>query len=720
MHKVTRHVLTPAGATFASKDEDFVVCDSLDFHPTDVIEDADGSLLVIDTGGWYKLCCPTSQLHKPDVLGAIYRVRRSGAPKVEDPRGLKVDWKAAPEKLILLLDDPRPAVRWRAVQELAVRGPAALPALRAAITDLEITGRTLAVWAATRIDHPEARAAVRGALEDSVPVACAAMHSVSVWRDREAATNLLWMFKRNNDAFHRVLAEAMGRVGDKRHVMPLLHAAGKTKDPVLFHSLTYAVIEIGDPAATAPALADSDPGVRRAAMIALDQMDGGKLSPDAVTAALSSPDPALRDTAAWIAGRHPQWGDALAAVFRERLRSAAASEKDRDAFRRQLSGLAKSTGIQKLLVERLSDPAAGEDERRLVLATMASSELKAAPQAWADALVKTLDDNNTAIVADAVAALRKLPLSKETAPSLSAPLLRVAQRPDLAPQVRVEALSAVPKESLALTPELFSFLTAQVAPQQSVSVRVVAADVLGRAKLTPQQLSALAAAVKGAGPLEINRLLGAYEQSSDDAAGLALVAALQESKAARALRPEMVQPKLAKFGDKVRRTAEPLLASLGADVADQRKHLEELVKTLPPGDVRRGQAVFNGKQAACATCHAIGYIGGHVGPDLTRIGGVRAERDLLESIVYPSASFVQSYEPVLVDTKGGDRQSGILKKNDADEVVLITGPEQETRIARSDVTEMRPSPVSVMPAGLDQQLTKQDLADLVAFLRACK
>ena len=54
--------------------------DSRDFHPTDVIEDADGSLLVIDTGPWYKLCCPTSQLAKPEVLGAIYRIRRKGAP----------------------------------------------------------------------------------------------------------------------------------------------------------------------------------------------------------------------------------------------------------------------------------------------------------------------------------------------------------------------------------------------------------------------------------------------------------------------------------------------------------------------------------------------------------------------------------------------------------------------------------------------------------------
>ncbi len=76
MHKITRHVLTPEGASFQSRDEDFLVSSNLDFHPTDILEDADGSLVVIDTGGWYKLCCPTSQLHKPDVLGGIYRIKR--------------------------------------------------------------------------------------------------------------------------------------------------------------------------------------------------------------------------------------------------------------------------------------------------------------------------------------------------------------------------------------------------------------------------------------------------------------------------------------------------------------------------------------------------------------------------------------------------------------------------------------------------------------------
>src|SRR5439155_4503170 len=80
MHKVSRHVLTPDGATFKSRDEDFLASSNLDFHPTDVLEDADGSLLVLDTGGWYKLCCPTSQLVKPDMLGAIYRVHKKRFP----------------------------------------------------------------------------------------------------------------------------------------------------------------------------------------------------------------------------------------------------------------------------------------------------------------------------------------------------------------------------------------------------------------------------------------------------------------------------------------------------------------------------------------------------------------------------------------------------------------------------------------------------------------
>jgi len=137
-------------------------------------------------------------------------------------------------------------------------------------------------------------------------------------------------------------------------------------------------------------------------------------------------------------------------------------------------------------------------------------------------------------------------------------------------------------------------------------------------------------------------------------------------------------------------------------------------------DVRRGQVLFNSTTTACASCHAIGYRGGKLGPDLTRIGGVRTERDLLESVLFPSASFVQSFEPVMVQTNGGERHAGVLRRNDDKEVVLATGPDQEVRVAQRDVKDLRPSPVSVMPDGLAENLKPQDLADLITFLKACK
>src|SRR2546430_15001612 len=130
MHKVSRHVLTPDGATFKSRDEDFLVSSNLDFHPTDVLEDADGSLLVLDTGGWYKLCCPTSQLVRDDVLGGIYRIRKVGSHKVSDPRGKMIAWESSsPANLVLLLGDSRPAWRRRAIESLAARGTAAIKAI---------------------------------------------------------------------------------------------------------------------------------------------------------------------------------------------------------------------------------------------------------------------------------------------------------------------------------------------------------------------------------------------------------------------------------------------------------------------------------------------------------------------------------------------------------------------------------------------------------------
>jgi putative heme-binding domain-containing protein len=313
-----------------------------------------------------------------------------------------------------------------------------------------------------------------------------------------------------------------------------------------------------------------------------------------------------------------------------------------------------------------------------------------------------------------------LPLAKDKAGDLPVRLLRLADDAKNPAELRLGTMAALPGGLTNPDSRLFTFLLAKLDRDQSVATRTTAADVLARAKLNPQQLSRLADALRSAGPVEVDRLLVGFEQSTDEVLGLKLVKALAESSALSSLRVDAVKAHLAKYNPAVQKSAEALYAKLNVDAAKQKIQLEQLMSTLSAGDIRRGQLVFHSEKAACYSCHAIGYRGGNVGPDLTKVGSVRSERDLMEAIVFPSVSFVRSFEPITVATSDGKVYNGLLRGETADDILLATGVNQEARVARRDIEEIRPSTVSVMPAGLDQQLTPQELADLVAFLRACK
>ena len=116
---------------------------------------------------------------------------------------------------------------------------------------------------------------------------------------------------------------------------------------------------------------------------------------------------------------------------------------------------------------------------------------------------------------------------------------------------------------------------------------------------------------------------------------------------------------------------------------------------MSPAD-RRSSTV---PKAACLSCHAIGYLGGRIGPDLTRIGQVRSERDLLEAIVFPNASFARGYEPVVVRTRTGQLHGGVLRSDTPDEIVLsaVAGP---THALRGKISRtIQPGTFSLMPPG---------------------
>ena len=223
LRKVTRHVLEPDGATFKTRDADFLVSDNRDFHPTDVIEDADGSLLVVDTGAWYKLCCPTSQLAKPDVLGAIYRVRRKGAPASPTRAAASCAWNTMTP---VDLDEAAGRCAAGSAEQGAspVREGGGCCRSRACRTSwpgrarsrrgATPSGRSRASRARGRARRSERRSAIVTRVCDG-----SAIYSAGLWRDRAGAAAARGRAERPVSRPSSVsAAEALGRIGDARAV----------------------------------------------------------------------------------------------------------------------------------------------------------------------------------------------------------------------------------------------------------------------------------------------------------------------------------------------------------------------------------------------------------------------------------------------------------------------------------------------------------------------
>ncbi len=731
LHKVTRHVLQPAGATYKTADSDFLVSDNTDFHPTDVIEDADGSLLVIDTGGWYKLCCPTSQLWKPDVLGAIYRIRRNGAPKVTDPRGNKIDWaNARPSELADLLADPRPAVARRAIQQIRGTKESAgglVSVLQRA--DASERQKINAVWAlAGHVGKPTTLLEdVVGAYRSKNPASVrhAALHALAITPDRvKVETVAPLLLAPEPPQVSRAAAEVLGRTKSSNAVAPLLAAAGFLEaggsdvlpDRVQEHSLMYALIEIGAQNETRAGLKSANAFTRRAALITLDQMNPKALEPADVLPLLASKEAVIKTTANWIIAHRKDWGSDLASYFQGRLKANVLAGSELATLAEQMSRLASTPDVQKVVESSVSDAALPLETRAAMLHLMARAGLKEMPSGWVRAITGVLAADK-ALASNAVATAGAFQF-KQVPTELKEQLQNVANDSTRDSQSRLRALLTISGNS-KLSDESFHFVRSQLRAETAPERRL-AASVLAKASLTEQQLSELCPEVQRASPLEIGELLSPYEKGSTEKIGRALIAALKEASALQALNIDQVQRALAKFPDAIKEDAKALYLILNQDASAQSTRIEELLPKLQDGDIRRGQAIFNSEKAACASCHAIGYLGGDLGPDLTRIGQVRTERDLLEAILFPSASFVRSYEPVIVSARDGEEYSGVLRKDAADEVILATGPGAQVRLARSDIAASRPGKVSVMPQGLDQQLTVQELADLLSFLKATR
>ena len=611
MHKVTRHQLRPAGATFSADSVDFLATDDSDFHPTDVLEDQDGSLLVVDTGGWYKLCCPTSQLWKPDVLGSLYRVRR-----------------------------------------LAVGSPAV------------VSGPTKST------SLPSVPAVRKG--------------SSKGWASR------------------------------------VVEVEGKPFD---LHAIVEAMIREVSPEELRRGLTGPAAVVKRVALVALAEREGSDLKSLEAAPFLAALDAELRRTAEWVVRRRPEWSAEITAWAKTQI-PAWAKEGKLDQVRAVLPLFTRDAAGRELL----SDYAGRVEDwpvplRQAAFESMAQAGLKESLPAWSAAVERTLQAvaasdslaTNAPLQAMVVAAFRAASQLKD--PPAEA-LRRLADDVRLSKELRLQSLAARSPRS-SLSPTQFELVKTSLLPQAAPTLRFSAVRALGRSTPSTEQFSELADAVRQLGPLELNPVLAAFEGVQEATLAGRLIASLREATSLPAVRPDVIKPWLAKLTPELRKEGERVLAQALPDAAQQGGRVDSLlaeIKALKP-DVRRGQALFNHAKAACVQCHRIGYAGGGVGPDLTRIGEARTERDLLEAVVSPSSSFVRSYEPVTVTTRDGEVRSGIVRDESDTQLTLVTGPGAEQRLSRADIAELKPGTLSLMPAGLDQQLSRQELADLVAFLK---
>ena len=116
----------------------------------------------------------------------------------------------------------------------------------------------------------------------------------------------------------------------------------------------------------------------------------------------------------------------------------------------------------------------------------------------------------------------------------------------------------------------------------------------------------------------------------------------------------------------------------------------------------------------------MGEEGVEFGPDLTKIGAIRSQRDLLEAIVYPSASIARYYEMVLVKKRERGETAGLIRKETTDHLVLAAAPRMDQPVPIRDIEEAQYSNVSLMPQVFDGLLTPEEIADLVAYLSQAK
>lgn len=259
---------------------------------------------------------------------------------------------------------------------------------------------------------------------------------------------------------------------------------------------------------------------------------------------------------------------------------------------------------------------------------------------------------------------------------------------------RAEDLEAVSELLAPQTPaELQSDLVEQIGKQNDV--RAVELLLDGWAGYGPARRNQVLAVVSGR-PASIKMLLAALDAGTLKAGEIDPIA-----------RERLLAHKDKNLRGELAKRLNVASSSDRQQVMSQFKSALELT-----GDIERGKVVFRNK---CATCHKQDGVGNEVGPNLDSLTN-RTPEALFEAILDPNAGVEAKYVSYAAITVDGRVRTGIIALETGNSITLLGADGKSEVILRSDIEELRSTGKSLMPEGLEAELSPQDLADLLKML----
>ena len=141
---------------------------------------------------------------------------------------------------------------------------------------------------------------------------------------------------------------------------------------------------------------------------------------------------------------------------------------------------------------------------------------------------------------------------------------------------------------------------------------------------------------------------------------------------------------------------------------------------LQVGQIERGQVLFASERLACAKCHSINGHKSKAAPDLSAVGEKFGRREIIESVLTPSARIAEGYETNVLLMNDGKTLTGAIKSSTAQSIELLTTIGELLRVAADEIDTQRTSPTSIMPEGIHKSLSKSEFNDLIEYLVSLK